>query len=186
MAADERRRMIIDTVIPLVLERGVEVTSREIAQAAGIAEGTVFRVFEDENVIIDAAVTRMLDPTDVLEALGEIDRNLALDVTLEMVVTILRARVQSVVAFMGALGPRDHARHAKHGPQHRPPLHDASEAIAVLLEPHRDQIRVPVVTAVDYIRMLVFGTSMPYLRGSQPDPSALTDFILRGIAAEKE
>lgn len=186
MAADERRRMIIDAVIPLVLEHGVEVTSREIAQAAGIAEGTVFRVFEDKNEIVDAAVMRVLDPTEVLEALGQIDRGLPLDVTLEKVVTILRARVQSVVAFMSALGPRDHARHAKHGPQHRPPLHDASEAIAALLEPHRSHIRVPLVTAVDYIRMLVFGTSMPYLRGSQPDPSALTDFIIRGIAAEKE
>lgn len=178
--------MIIDTVIPLVLEHGVEVTSREIAQAAGIAEGTVFRVFEDKNEIIDAAVERVMDPMDVLESLASIDRDLPLQVTLESAVTLLQARVQSVVAFMSALGPRDHARHFKPGEGHRLPLAEAMDAVQALLEPHRDQIRVPLVTAVDYIRVLVFGTSMPYLRGAQPNPSALTDFILRGIAAEKE
>ena len=186
MAADERRQMIIDSVIPLVLEHGVEVTTRHIAEAAGIAEGTLFRVFGDKNEIIDAAVERIMDPADVLEALANIDRDLPLDVTLEMVVTFLQARVQSVVAFMGALGPRDHARHFNHGSHQRGPLSDATDAVESLLEPHRDQLRVPLVTAVDYIRMFVFGTSMPYLRGPNTDPSALTDFILRGIAAEKE
>ena len=186
MAADERRRMIIDTVIPLVLERGVEVTSREIAQAAGVAEGTVFRVFEDKNEIIDAAIERVMDSTDVLEALANIDRDQPLVVTLERAVTLLQSRVQAAVVFMSALGPRDHARHFKSGKGHQLPLAEATDAVQALLEPHRDQIRVPLDTAVDYIRVLVFGTSMPYLRGSQPDPSSLTDFILRGIAAEKE
>lgn len=186
MAADERRNMIVDAVIPLVLARGVEVTTREIAQAAGIAEGTVFRVFEDKDDIIDAAILRVLDPTDVLEALANIEPDLPLDQTLEQIITVLKARVQTVLAFMGALGPRDHARHAENGPEHRPPLHDASEAIAALLEPHQGRIGVPIVTAVDYIRMLVFGTSMPYLRGPQPGPAELTTFILRGIAAEQE
>ena len=186
MAAGERRRMIIDTVIPLIMEHGVEVTTRQIAEAAGIAEGTVFRVFDDKNEIVDAAVERVMDPTDVLEALANIDRDLPLDATLEMVVTFLQARVQAAVALMSALGPRDHARHFNHGSHQRGPLSDATDAVESLLEPHRDRIRVPLATAVDYIRVLVFGTSMPYLRGPQTDPSALTDFILRGIAAEKE
>lgn len=186
MAADERRKMIVDTVIPLVLEHGVEVTTRQIAESAGIAEGTVFRVFEDKNEVIDAAIERVLDPTDVLAALNRIDRNLPLDVTVEMIVTFLQARVRTMIAFMSALGPRDHARHFKHGQHAQPPLGEATDIIEALLEPHRVRIRVPLPTAVDYIRVLVFGTSMPYLRGPKGDPSELTDFILRGIAAEKE
>lgn len=47
--------MIIDAVIPLILEHGVGITSRQIAEAAGVAEGTVFRAFGDKESLIAAA-----------------------------------------------------------------------------------------------------------------------------------
>ncbi len=46
---DERRAMIIEAMLPLLLEHGEMVTTRQIAEAAGIAEGTIFRVFADKD-----------------------------------------------------------------------------------------------------------------------------------------
>ena len=54
---DERRSAIIDATLPLLLEHGEMVTTRQIAEAAGIAEGTIFRVFADKDEVI-AAVDR--------------------------------------------------------------------------------------------------------------------------------
>ncbi|WP_084105714.1 TetR/AcrR family transcriptional regulator [Demequina sp. NBRC 110056] len=187
MTPDERRASIVDAVIPLILAHGAEVTTRQIADAAGIAEGTVYRAFADKTELIDAAIERVMDSTEVLDALAGIDRSLALEELLDQIVVILHARVSAVVAFMGALGPRDHARHKPdHGRGHAP-LGEATDLVEALLEPHRGALRIPVSTAVDYIRVLIFGTAMPFLRSATPtDAHQLSDFILRGIAAEGE
>ena len=55
MSPDERRKAIVTALVPLLVERGGEVTTREIAQAAGIAEGTIFRVFPDKKSLLLAA-----------------------------------------------------------------------------------------------------------------------------------
>ena len=52
MAADDRRQAIVDAVVPLLLEQGGDVTTRQIAEAAGIAEGTIFRVFPDKAALL--------------------------------------------------------------------------------------------------------------------------------------
>ena len=53
MPPDERRDAIIDVVLPLLLEHGSDVSTRQIAEAAGIAEGTIFRVFPDKAALLD-------------------------------------------------------------------------------------------------------------------------------------
>jgi len=51
---DERRSMIVAATLPLLLEHGDRVTTKQIAEAAGIAEGTIFRVFADKDALIAA------------------------------------------------------------------------------------------------------------------------------------
>ncbi len=53
---DERRAAIVAAAIPLVCDHGAAVTTREIAEAAGIAEGTIFRVFATKEDLLDAVV----------------------------------------------------------------------------------------------------------------------------------
>ncbi|WP_062523051.1 TetR/AcrR family transcriptional regulator [Demequina silvatica] len=187
MSPEDRREQILDAAIPLILERGAEVTTRELADAAGIAEGTVFRVFSDKAELIDAAVARVMDPAATLRVLEQIDPALPLEVKIEHIVAVLHSRVRGVVRFMTALGPREHKRHAPGDdhPHRQPPLGETTGVVARLLEPDQHRLRVPVATAVDYLRILVFGTTMPFLAtGAASDPSELADFILRGIATE--
>ena len=49
---------------------GRVVTTKQIADASGVAAGTLFRVFDDQEAIIDAAVEHFLDPEPFRAALA--------------------------------------------------------------------------------------------------------------------
>ncbi len=64
MSVAERRESIVAAVLPLVRERGVLPSTREIAQAAGVAEGTIFGVFDDKRALMHALAEHALAPAD--------------------------------------------------------------------------------------------------------------------------
>src|SRR4051795_3490825 len=92
MAPDERRRAIVDAVVPLLLEHGDDVTTRQIAEAAGIAEGTIFRVFDDKAALLLEAAREIMNP-----ATGRADLAAALEG-----LDTLRAKVLATAERMNA------------------------------------------------------------------------------------
>ncbi len=99
---DERRAAIVAATLPLFLEQGGAVTTREIAQAAGIAEGTIFRVFEDKTALLDAVIEAALDPTPTEHALRAIPATRSFEDRLIAAVEILRKRVLYVFQVLSA------------------------------------------------------------------------------------
>ena len=73
MAPEDRRAALIAATIPLLHEHGPEVSTRQIAQAAGVAEGTIFGVFPDKRSLVTAAIVQAFDPTPTVEAIAAID-----------------------------------------------------------------------------------------------------------------
>src|SRR5690348_9022981 len=72
LAPDDRRAALIEATIPLLIEHGTAVSTRQIAQAAGVAEGTIFRVFPDKASLVMAAVRHGIDPEPGVKAISEI------------------------------------------------------------------------------------------------------------------
>src|SRR5687768_1920501 len=87
---DERRAAILAATVPLLREHGLDVTTRQIAQAAGVAEGTLFRVFPDKETLVRAAVAHALAPGKLLADLATVPRTLPLEERLLMITTMLQ------------------------------------------------------------------------------------------------
>jgi transcription regulator len=66
---DQRRASLIEATRQLILEHGPDVTTRQVAKAAGVAEGTLFRVFPTRRDLIAATIADQLSPERLEAAL---------------------------------------------------------------------------------------------------------------------
>lgn len=183
MAPEARRAAIVTAALPLVRRHGVEVTTRQIAEAAGVAEGTLFRVFPDKESLVQAAIAEVFDPEPTLRELAEIDRDLPLRARLTGAVAVLQRRMTEVFTLLHAIGwtgPPDRMR--------RPPpsgTNDAFRAALVdLVGPDAAVLRVPAAELAHVLRLLVFSGTHPMISDGCPlDPSQIVGTVLDGLLA---
>jgi AcrR family transcriptional regulator len=156
MAPDDRRAAMIAAVIPLLKQHGRDVSTRQIAEACGVAEGTVFRAFKDKESLITAAIEAYFDPLPFRTAIASIDPALPVEQKLGAVLRLLRERFAGVIGFMSALrmtdGPPPAVRNA--GDQWIDRLQD-------LLAPNVEELGVPVELVAYHLRLVAFASSIP-------------------------
>jgi AcrR family transcriptional regulator len=186
---DDRREMILDAAVPLIVEHGQNVTTKQIADAAGIAEGTVFRAFADKHELLLAAVRRFMDPAPFKRAIEAIDDDATLEVKVRAIVELLRGRFTGIMGVMQALGGPDRhgVKHSDTGATTDPHLAKAQMAgiVAGVLEAESERLRLDPTTAAHLIRLLVFASEIPpFNEARRLTDDELVDFILRGIARE--
>src|SRR3954464_6047138 len=99
---EERREALIAATLPLVLEHGTDVSTRLIAEAAGVAEGTIFRVFPSKNDLIEAVVASAFDPSPLVEAIGAIERSLPLADRMVAAVRLMQERGRRIAGLVHA------------------------------------------------------------------------------------
>lgn len=155
---EQRRAAIVAATIPLVRLHGLDVTTSQIALAAGLAEGTLFRVFPDKESLLQAAVEHACDPEPTERALAAIDRSLSMRDQMICAVEILQRRVEQlwhIVSMLGrAMPPKM--------PQ-RPLESSLTGTLAMLLEPFRDELRCEPIHAARLLRAMTFAGSHPRL-----------------------
>ena len=78
MSVDERRAAIVAVAVPMLLDSGGSVATGEIAAAAGIAEGTLFRAFRDKQALFSACLHAVLESDAEVTQIERIDRSLPL------------------------------------------------------------------------------------------------------------
>jgi AcrR family transcriptional regulator len=183
MPPDARRAALIDATLPLVATHGPHVTTRQIAEAAGIAEGTIFRVFPDKDALIQAALSAALDPAPLLDEIGRIDLALPLTERMTHLTAILQRRLVRVIGLITALGmhhPPDDVE--THRAKMRPTNDMIHEAIARVLEPDRDQLRCSVRHAARVVRLVAFsGSHFMITDGNLLTPEEIAAVLLDGV-----
>ncbi len=204
LAPEDRRAAIVDAVLPVVGERGLDVTSKELAAAAGVAEGTIFRAFGDKPCLVGAVAVeglrRAAGAQDTRDALAAIDLEQPLEVRLAQVVEIGRHQMSEVVRWTTILRAL-HQRTAVHGSpsaqqvqafreqfvrQREAQLKVMVDGLTAVLEPDLDRLRVSPEVAVALVEAIVGGAHHRFeALVPLPDPAVLADAIVHGIAAPR-
>jgi AcrR family transcriptional regulator len=180
LPASERRATIIAATLPLLLAHGPAVTTRQIAEAAGIAEGTIFRVFPDIESLVQATVDAAYDPEKVAAELASVAATPSLEQRLVEAVRILQNRLTSVWQLMSISGmPRPIALTARTRRLDRPDV----AALIALLEPYRSQLRRTPAAAAQLLRGLTLAGTHPALTvdDGPMTPEEIVSVLLDGM-----
>lgn len=175
---EERRLAIIHAIIPLLGEHGPAVTTKQIAAAAGVSEGTIFNVFEDKDDLIRASFEAAIDPAPFERAVGEIDRRLPFEQQVVAAADLSQRRIVHIWKLIGALGPHHH--HPKHGG----PFAD-SPALNALFERFRGRLRVEPTEASRLLRALTLSLTHPMMTDHPRTPAEIVDLFLHGAATRR-
>lgn len=193
LTPDARRSAIAHAVAPLLLARGAAVTTKEMAEAAGVAEGTLFTVFPDKTALVLAAVDHHMDPEPLRRSLAAIAPDAPLEARLAEAASVIVAAIDDLIAFGMLLRtlphrPEQHAGGAvprrgrpAHGgpapgdPGGKDPAHGMPAAMAAwsealtrsvtaLLEPHGPRLRLAPERATAALVGLLFVSRRPFTR----------------------
>ena len=174
MPFEERQRSIVDAAIPLLMEQGEQVTTRHVADAAGIAEGTLFRVFPDKDSLLSAVIDRILDPEPLEKALATIDASQPLATVVAQAAELSQRRGADVWQVISRIGKRGEA------PARRPMAE--SPALTRVLEAHRAELTVTPRAAARNLRAITLAMSHPLLVEQPATPREIARLFLHGVA----
>ncbi|GAA3258168.1 TetR/AcrR family transcriptional regulator [Nonomuraea helvata] len=206
MSPEQRREMIVRAALPLVVEYGTSVTTAQVARAAGIGEGTIFRAFGDKDALLAACMAEALRPDDTLAHVAAISLDLPLEERLVEASEALRGYLARMGAIAGALAASGGLRRdprllvaeskAAEGAAgetdeeggrrfsgREESMAATREVLVQLFEPERDRLRLAPERLAEAFQFLVMAAG----RGPSPLTSAeLVDLFLHGALAGGE
>ena len=189
LSRDERREAILTAVTPLLIEKGAMVTTAEMAEAAGIAEGTIFRAFPDKAELLHEAVRAVMDPGPAGRALAEIPADLPRDTQLTEACVILAAHFERIAALVGMVRSMPHPVEKPSGDAHRFAVESMAEitaSVASIVERHSEQLAMDSARVAVALRGLIFTNAHPLLATEEKlTPAEIVHVVLHGIGPRK-
>jgi AcrR family transcriptional regulator len=187
MAPEDRRAALITATIPLLHEHGLDVSTKQIAQAAGVAEGTIFGVFPDKRSLLVAAIGQAFDPRPTLDAIAAIDLGWDLRPRLSAAATLINDRFAGIARLMNAARLTQHSAH----PEGIARMHLAREqmlaALAALVEPDAHRLRrEPREVARLLLLFCGANTHGPFGDPQRLDGDELVSLLLDGLLVDSD
>jgi AcrR family transcriptional regulator len=188
LSPDDRRAALVEATVPLLKEFGSAVSTRQIADAAGVAEGTIFRAFPDKNALLVATVMHAMAPPDRASMQAEIDMDAELRARLTQVVELMTAGITALGRLLEVM------RTLMGNPDTREEIGaqmDANrlrtiEAISTLLEPDRHRLRVSVPQAARIILIMIFSSAGIFDNSDALSSSEIVAVLLDGLLIPNE
>ncbi|MGL5867138.1 MAG: TetR/AcrR family transcriptional regulator [Dermatophilaceae bacterium] len=184
---DERRAAIIDVALPLLREHGAALTTKQVADAAGIAEGTLFRAFGTKDELVKACCATVFDDTTVVDAIVAIGRDLPLEARLTTAVALCQQHIGGVVEVMFALRSAGLAPGVIPDPPYRRPGNRSASdhehldaALRGVIGADADLLRLPAQRVVDVLANLTMASVHPLFRARSLTAAEIVSVVLDG------
>jgi len=172
----------------LLLANGLDVTTRQLAEAAGVAEGTLFRVFESKEDLLVEAARSAFDPSEHLAELDAIDPSWDLQQRLVAVIDSAQRHARQIMKVFVAFGkPTERSRLGN--PRDllvRSKAHVVTERVTTLLRPDAARLRIPLDELVRLVGTLSWVTVHPMNDSSPMTAAQLADVLLHGVLADEQ
>lgn len=186
MSVEDRREAIVSATVPLLFAHGANVTTSQIAKAAGIAEGTVFRAFKDKQELIATCIRSVLGVDAELALITEARAAETLHDRLSWGISAVSGYLDRTWKLIGVL--RDSGYHPGHGDEEehkRPPIEmqRLTEHIATLFEPDAHRMRVAPLLAARLLLGQVFANRLQGdgFGDATADTDLLVELYLHGV-----
>jgi AcrR family transcriptional regulator len=198
MSQEERRAAIVRSTIPLLIEHGGNVSTSQIAAAAGIAEGTVFRAFKDKQDLLVACMQVGMDSEEEVAQIEAIGLDGVLHLRLVEGVRAISGYLDRVWAIgqavrAGGVSPEAiqkqmHGDDKPRQPGPPPEMTRVFRAMGGLFDPATDGLRVDPERAARMLLSLVLTNRMQGADFGQPidDPAELVDLFLHGVVHKEK
>ncbi len=201
MAADDRRDALVDAFVRVARREGRAPTTSEIATEAGVAEGTIYRVFASKDQLEQDAVQAAFCPGPVRRRITAVDPEGSLRERLVDFTRIMQVRFTEVFGLMGALGLTEPPNRGPHlacyeagrhvrgseGDEHVPVHQPLLDTIHALLVHDEDELTVPGPELVHRLRLFTFSASHPGITdGAVLTPEEIVDTVLLGLRRRDE
>lgn len=194
MSPEERRAAIIAAARPLLETHGMDFTTKQVAEAAGIAEGTIYRAFSSLIELQFALMYELLDPSPAVTRLAAIDKEAPLPGRVEACFRVLQDYAKGTQIIFGSLHRfhtaetvGDTQKQVECAKERMAAAREAlSAAVCDLLAPDADSLRIPVNQASAMIRAAASIAEHPLFGTDYPkDPQVLTELMLKGAWKEQ-
>ncbi|MDO5726312.1 MAG: TetR/AcrR family transcriptional regulator [Bowdeniella nasicola] len=181
MSGDDRRKMIATSAIPLFLRYGNTLSTRQLADELGIAEGTIFRAFGDKRTLLHAVVETYYNQARNQLAAIDFDGHLTLENRLREVITQARHSAQGAFTMLSLLDHDDACTLVR-----RQYSTAVTDAIAQVFAGDGDQLNLPPERVALLIRMLAVAASAPHHHGEGAlSDDELVNFALHGFIGKQ-
>lgn len=177
MPPEERRAAIIRATMPLLVQHGRDVTTKQVAAAAGVSEGTIFNVFDDKEALLQAVFEAGVDPAPFERAIDGIDPRLPFEGQVAAAAELSQRRVIQIWKLVSALGPHHHQKRGG-------PFAD-SPALNALFERHRGRLRIEPSEAARLLRALTLSLTHPMLTEHPRTADEVVDLFLHGVSSRR-
>jgi len=198
----------VHSALGLIRERGAVPSTKEIAEASGVAEGTIFRAFDTKDELIDEVIAMTMCPAPLIRQLHGVDADLPLRDRLVAMVTILQQRFAEIFDLMvglrlsappaaamtghhGCTPEGGHVPDAVAGEQQRCSVRSrhtdsdqsrALETVTSIIEPDADLLTCSPSELARYLRLLTFSGSHRLMAEGDPlSPESIVDIVLSGV-----
>ncbi|RMB61693.1 TetR/AcrR family transcriptional regulator [Tessaracoccus antarcticus] len=180
MPPEQRRAAIVDAALDLMEANGPELTTRMVAEAAGVAEGTIFRVFPTLPDLLGATYSEFLSRERLMVSLEAVE----LGDTLESkTLGCVRGIVDYFSHIHSVLPPPKHESAPSPNAAcvrdaHKERFADLRDWVVATISPHTDELTISPENYSHFLKALAMGMAMARPGGLTPED--ITRFALDG------